>query len=80
MDGKLVSLLKTFSKIELNRLKDFIYSPYFNKQKYVTGMFDEIIKHYPEFSSENFTKEKFTPGFIRENHTMIQDSETLLLT
>lgn len=37
---KLVTLLRTFRKVELNRLRKFVYSPYFNDEPEVSQLFD----------------------------------------
>lgn len=63
---KLISLLKTFSKEEIKRFRDFVYSPYFNKNKNVQRLNDVLTKFYPEYNSalpdeENIFKEIF-PG------------------
>jgi len=42
ISGKLISLLKVFSKYELNRLRKFLQSPYFNDQEDVSRLFDLI--------------------------------------
>ena len=39
---KLLSLLRTFSKYELNRLRKFLLSPYFNDQEEVVQLFELI--------------------------------------
>lgn len=52
-----VLLLQTIPKPELQILKKFIASPYFNTNKNIVRIFDEIIKFYPSFSGDNFTKE-----------------------
>lgn len=42
LSDKLISLLKVFSKYELNRLRKFLQSPYFNDQEDVTRLFELI--------------------------------------
>jgi hypothetical protein len=42
LSEKLISLLKTFSKYELNRLRKFLQSPYFNDQEDVIRLFELI--------------------------------------
>lgn len=39
---KLLSLLQTFSKVELNRFRKFLLSPYFNDQDEVTRLFELV--------------------------------------
>ena len=63
---KLILLLKSFSKEEIKKFRDFVYSPFFNKNKNVQKLNDVILSYYPEFESklpgeENIFKEIF-PG------------------
>jgi hypothetical protein len=56
---KLISLLKTFSKYELNRLRKFLQSPYFNDQDDILKLF-ELINLYlrkPEKDPQIIEKE-----------------------
>ena len=39
---KLISLLQTFSRVEMTRLHKFLLSPYFNEQKDVTRLFEWV--------------------------------------
>lgn len=57
VNTKLITLLKTFSKSEILRFKDFINSPYFNKNKNVTSIGEAVLDYYPEFDSADFTEE-----------------------
>lgn len=54
---KIVTLLKTFSKAEINKFRDFISSPYFNKNKNVSLIGDAVLSYYPEFNSADFNEE-----------------------
>lgn len=45
MNNKLLSLLQTFSKHELNRFKKFISSPFFNENNDLVKLFDIIDAH-----------------------------------
>ncbi len=54
---KLVKLLSTFSKSDINRLRDFVNSPYFNKNKKVTGLCENLLEFYPGFDSAQLTEE-----------------------
>lgn len=53
---KLVQLLSTFSKPEVARFRDFVRSPFVNKNAKVVNLAEEIIYYYPEFDSEKFTE------------------------
>ncbi len=57
-DLKLTALLKTFSKQETKEFEKFLQSSYLNTSgDYVSNFFSNIKKHYPDFTSENFTKQ-----------------------
>jgi hypothetical protein len=64
--SKVIEILKGLSKHELKELSDFILSPYYNKNKNVIKLFEELKKFYPDFCSRNMTKEyvyaKVFPG------------------
>jgi len=54
---KLIKVLKTFSKGEMVKFRDFVKSPYYNKNKSVTELGDVILGFYPDFDSHDFTEE-----------------------
>ncbi|MBE2226727.1 MAG: hypothetical protein IAE93_05275 [Ignavibacteria bacterium] len=51
-------ILKTFSKEELSRFKDFTASPYHNKNSNVTKLCSALLKHAPAFPHEKVTREE----------------------
>jgi hypothetical protein len=55
---KLVNLLRTFSKQEAGRFKEFVSSPFFNKNNNVIRLYDDILAFHPGFDSADFTEEK----------------------
>jgi hypothetical protein len=55
--SKLVNILRTFTPEEIKRFKEFISSPFHNKNKNVIKLFGALIKFYPNFSSDQLTKE-----------------------
>lgn len=54
----LIRLLKTFSRKEMSEFGKFVKSPFFNNQSTLIRLYNELIKHYPEFSSEDISREK----------------------
>ncbi|MFK7947940.1 MAG: hypothetical protein AB8G11_10135 [Saprospiraceae bacterium] len=44
VDSKLITLLKTFNKYELNRLRKYVESPFFNENELLIDLFDVIDK------------------------------------
>lgn len=57
---KLISLLQTFSRVEMTRLHKFLLSPYFNEQKDVTRLFEWIAQatRKSDIAPAPLTKEK----------------------
>lgn len=55
---KLVKVLRTFSKQEISKFRDFVNSPYFNKNKSVIRLAEAILPFYPDFDSEDLSEEK----------------------
>ncbi len=55
---KLINLLKSFSKNEINRFEDFVKSPYYNKNAKVMRLSDTILAFYPDFGSPELIEEK----------------------
>ena len=55
-NSKLIHLLQSLSKPELNKLEEYIYSPYFNKNQNVRALFDILYKSYPKFKDEEITR------------------------
>ncbi len=58
VETKLVHILKTFSRSEMGRWRDFVKSPYYNKNKYVLALAQFLEKRYPKFNPAKTTKEK----------------------
>ncbi|RPI12690.1 MAG: hypothetical protein EHM58_19840 [Ignavibacteriae bacterium] len=52
-----IDFLKSLSKDEVHKFRDFIISPYFNKKDRLIKFFDVVIKFYPAFDDASFTKE-----------------------
>lgn len=64
---KLITLLSTFSKQEINRLEEFVNSPFFNKNRNVINLCGAILPFWPDFNSVELTEEKiFKAIFPRE--------------
>lgn len=64
---KLITLLSTFSKQEINRLEEFVNSPFFNKNRNVINLCRAVLPFWPEFNSPELTEEKiFKAIFPRE--------------
>ncbi len=48
--SKLIVLIRTFSKEELQELYDFVHTPFFNKKPFVPDLYDLIYDESPHFS------------------------------
>jgi len=55
---KLFHILSQFDKLEQNRIRKFISSPYFNKDKVVCNLFEILVEEINTPSKTNWTKEK----------------------
>lgn len=64
--SRVIDILKTFSKEEIKSFKDFVNSPFFNRNKSVIRLFDIVRKSSPGFNSAVIRKEniykKIFPG------------------
>ncbi len=56
-DSKLIKAIEKLSKSDLKRFREFVYSPFFNKRKTVTDLFDFIEKYAPNFEHKKLTQE-----------------------
>lgn len=55
-DSKLIQIISSFSKTELNRLEKLVVSPFFNKNQQVIDFFYHIKQFYPLFDSPEIDK------------------------
>jgi len=75
LNSSLMDILRSLSSSELKGLREYIHSPFFNKNKNVQKLFSYICRQYPDFPSEKMKKEfvykklfdpgKFNDGFMR---------------
>lgn len=56
-ESKIIRLLRKLDKAEVKRLRDFINSPYYNKNAKYSQVFEELIKYHPDFDSSEFSEE-----------------------
>ncbi len=57
-ESKLYNLLKDFSKVEQNRFRKYLQSPYFNRSQALLDLFEFLIKDINGASSKEPSKEK----------------------
>jgi len=81
--SKLINILKKFDVPEFERLKTFIDSPYFVKQKSLSDFATIVLNTYPSFSDdkiiENIVYEQLFPGQKFQKKT-INDLMTLMIS
>ncbi|MEO8665574.1 MAG: hypothetical protein ABI462_08750 [Ignavibacteria bacterium] len=58
INTKLITILRTFSKPEINKFRDFVKSPYFNTNPNVIRLSEAVLDFYPGFDSKDLTEEK----------------------
>ncbi len=62
-------MLKTFSKSEISKFRDFVNSPYFNKNANIIKLNELILDYYPGFDAKEFTEENiFKKIFGKEKY------------
>ena len=69
--SKLVEVLKDFSAGERRKFREYVLSPFFNKNKKVRGLCDYLFRYAPDFDHPDLEKEKvyqvvFEDGNYRE--------------
>ncbi len=66
---RLIELLRTFKEKELLGLEDLISSKFFNKSEQFIELFAEIKKYFPDFESDELTKQNlFTKIFGKKKY------------
>lgn len=81
--SKLIGLLCNFSRKEFQSFGDFVRSPYHNKEKVLIRLYDELQKHYPEFSGRDFGKEEVSSAVFpgkKYNDAIFRNTISKLLT
>ncbi len=63
---KLFQILTHFDKLEQNRIRKFISSPYFNKDKVVLALFELMAEEINDPTNKNWTKEKIWDTLVPE--------------
>lgn len=59
INHEIFAILRSFTKVEVKRLRKFISSPYFNTNSKITELFKHVIRFYPSFLSKKLSKEIF---------------------
>lgn len=73
-NSKIIDLLSSFTVVEMKQFKNFISSPYFNKQPDLLALFELLFNQHPKFDSEALKKEaifqRLFPNEVFEDKTM----------
>lgn len=57
-DTRLLKLIRTFTKEELKSFEKFLQSPFLRPARDTTGLYNYIIKNFPEYDPDNLDKKK----------------------
>ncbi|MBK9331706.1 MAG: hypothetical protein IPM96_04685 [Ignavibacteria bacterium] len=79
-DTRLIELLKSFSPEEMSELEKFISSPFFSRNRDVVPIFKAIKKYYPDFNSDDLTKENIYHALFPSKKFGDKKSDNLLRT
>ncbi len=72
LKAKLIEVLRTFSKEEMKSFKDFVNSPFFNRNKSVIRLNDILKKYWPAFDSDSLNKQRiFTKLYPQKKYNDI---------
>lgn len=66
--SKLIVLLKSLSKVELNHFIEFTASPFFNKNSKVNQLLQLLVKAYPRFSPEQTDRKKVYQSLFNDKN------------
>lgn len=56
---RIIDILKTFSKKDIRRFREYLNSPFFNKSKKIINCYKYLISFHPDYTSKNLTTENF---------------------
>lgn len=83
LNSKLISLIRTFSKEEFKSFGDFVQSPFFNREKILTELYDLLKKHFPDFLGKEFEKEMIFKNLFpgkKFNDSVMRNTFSKMLT
>ena len=70
-----IKILKTFSKEDVKKFRDFLHSPFFNKSEKLISFYEALIFYYPDFDSRFLSEEKLlkkiSPGLKFNKSTIL---------
>lgn len=79
MRNEIFCILKSFDKKELQGFKKLLHSPFFNQNKKVISLFEEIHRHHPFYNSKNFDKHTLYQKIFSSNKYNESALKNLLL-
>ena len=63
--SKTYTILQSFNKYEINRIRKFLQSPYFNSNEAIVSLFETIIKNILSKKEQDLVKEKVWEGLYK---------------
>ncbi len=79
--SKITELLKSLSRLELKRFGEFLESPFHNKNKRATALFEIISKYHPEYDSTELNRQSvYSLVFFDAKSKEYSDSSMRALT
>ena len=63
--SKTYTILQSFNKYEINRIRKFLQSPYFNSNEAIVSLFEAIIKNILSKKEQELVKEKVWEGLYK---------------
>lgn len=74
LNSKVIDIIKSFSHDEMKRFGEFMNSPFHNKNKKATMLFDLLSKYHPDYDNENLTKENLFAKIFRTEKFFYNDA------
>ncbi len=77
-NSKLVRILKKLSRDELHEFRDFVQSPFFNKNSKCTALYQLLLRYSPDFSNPKMDEPKFASSIYTNKRSLETTIEKLL--
>ena len=63
-NSKLIQIISTLSKTELNKFGEMVVSPYFNKNQDVIRLYEVVYPAFPDFKDEEVDRHVVYPQVV----------------
>ncbi|MEO8210131.1 MAG: hypothetical protein ABI840_06190 [bacterium] len=75
INNRIVNILKTFSKLDIKRFRNFLNSPFFNRSEKLVKFYEALIVFYPLFDSKFLNEKrlikKISPDLVFNKSTVL---------